>query len=196
MSRRASNDSAIAIRASIYKSAWSSASYSLSRREADIAIRPGLEPTEPDVIGRKLVALPVAAYAAPSYLKGRKRPRRARDLQDHELINFAPTHRAADLLDRIAGGGRVAYRSNTMMGQAIAARVGLGVALLPRFVGDPDGRLERLFVVKTDFVRHLWLLIHADLRQTARVRAFVDFISEAIAGERALYEGSRRRGLA
>ena len=92
----------------------------------------------------------------------------------------------------MADDARVAYRANSMTGQAMAARAGLGIALLPRFMGDNDAGLERLFAAPSADDFHLWLLIHADLRQTARVRAFVDFIAEAIIAERALYEGGRR----
>lgn len=67
---------------------------------------------------------------------------------------------------------------------------GLGIAFLPAFIGDLDVNLERLFVVPLVEDDHLWLLIHADLRQTARVRAFVDFVTEAILEERSLYEGA------
>lgn len=77
-----------------------------------------------------------------------------------------------------------------MSGQAIGARAGLGIAILPAFIGDLDVNLERLFVVPLVEDDHLWLMIHADLRQTARVRAFVDFVTEAILEERSLYEGA------
>ena len=87
---------------------------------------------------------------------------------------------------------RVVYRASSMTGQAIAARAGLGVAFLPRFAGDPDPALERLFAVSLPETFYLWLLVHADLRQTARVRTFIDFMSEAILGERSLFEGASR----
>ncbi len=162
--------------------------FSLSSRETDVAIRPGRPPIEPDVIGRKLVALKTAAYASPQYLKGRERPRRASDLKKHCLIGFVKGHWFEQVLSDLTGDARVVYRVNSMNGHAFAVRAGLGIALLPTFVGEPDGNLKRLFIVPTEN-DHLWLQIHADLRNTARVRAFVDFITEAILEERTLYEG-------
>jgi len=164
----------------------------LARREADVAIRPSKQPTEPDVVGRRLVALSSAAYASKDYLARRKRPRQLADLAAHRLIGFHKGRVGGRWLETLGDDVRVVYRANTMLGQAVAARAGLGVAVLPCFVGDPDPKLEYLFAVPAPETYHLWLLLHSDLRQTARVRAFVDFMSEAILSDRRLFEGPTR----
>lgn len=167
--------------------------YSLARREADVAIRPGESPTEPEVVGRKLVTLPLGAYATSEYLAGKKRPRRIADLASHDMIAFATGRGAEELMRGFVGDARVVIRTNSMSAQAIVARAGMGVALLPLFMGEHDPALERLFVVRSQSVYYLWLLIHADLRQTARVRAFVDFMTERIKEDRARYEGPAQK---
>lgn len=167
--------------------------FSLSRREADVAIRPGGPPTEPDIIGRKLVGLRMAAYVSPDYLKERESPQRMSELAGHHLIGFGESRRDAQTFGDIPEDAQIVYRANSMNGQAIAARAGIGVAMLPTFVGDPDPHLRRLFLMQSAAQivdTHLWILIHADLRQTARVRAFVDFITEAVRAKRSLYEAS------
>jgi DNA-binding transcriptional LysR family regulator len=167
--------------------------FSLTRREADVAIRPGRKPTEPEIIGRKLVGLATGVYASPDYLAGRKRPRRATDLNKHLLIDFGESRAnvgTSRWLRKVAPNARVVYRANGMIGQQVAAMAGLGIAVLPRFLGDPSPGLERLFAVRGKSDYSLWLLFHADLRQTARVRAFIDFITEEIEAERSLYEGT------
>lgn len=60
--------------------------------------------------------------------------------------------------------------------------------LLPCFVGDADPGLRRLGepVAKEN---RLWLLIHADLRRSARVRALVDSLVPRLVAERARFEG-------
>ncbi len=162
---------------------------SLSHREADVAIRPGHQPTEPDVIGRKLVSLQTCAYASASYLDGRERPSNASQLKQHDLIGFNNEHWLAELLSEHTSEANVVYRADGMNGQAIAARSGLGIAFLPTFIGQGDEKLQNLFTLAPIENDHLWLLIHSDLRQTARVRALVDFVTEAIIDERILYEG-------
>jgi DNA-binding transcriptional LysR family regulator len=50
-------------------------------------------------------------------------------------------------------------------------RAGLGLAALPRCVGDPDPGLVRLGGPVAEMTSALWLLTHPDLRHVARVRA-------------------------
>jgi DNA-binding transcriptional LysR family regulator len=171
--------------------------FSLSRREADVAIRPASRVDEPDVVGRVLSELAVGVYASSIYLEEHTRPRRRSDLaRDHVFISFDEARSHVGIhkwITEAAGPEAIAFRSNTIIGQVEAAKAGLGIAVLPRFVGDSEEELERLFSLKRDtWTYKLWLLMHADLRQTARVRAFVDFIVEALQGQRALFEGKRR----
>jgi len=157
--------------------------YSLTKREADVAIRPGGPPTEPDVVGRRLVRSTTAFYASPKYLEDRDVPRDIGALEGHDLIGF-PRGRS------VPGPARdddIVFRADSMTAQAIAAAAGIGVARLPTFQGDHHPGLVRLFHPPTDGDYHLWLLIHADLRQTARVRAFVDFIAAAVAADAASF---------
>ncbi|MBY3466122.1 LysR family transcriptional regulator [Rhizobium laguerreae] len=72
--------------------------------------------------------------------------------------------------------------------------VELAVGNLPCYLGDvvPE-RLVRLGEPLPDAVSELWLLMHADLSRTARVRAFNTFMAGALAGERDLLEGRRDR---
>ena len=62
---------------------------------------------------------------------------------------------------------------------------------VPCAIADPDPGLVRIAPFPGDFRLDLWLLTHEDLRQTARIRAFVDFIAEALAAQADLLEGRR-----
>lgn len=166
--------------------------FRLSKGEADVAIRPGQKPVEPDIVGRDLVKIETAAYASSVYLSATKRPRCPRDLNRHCIIDWQLRRQPASTsrwLGKVAPDAKVVYRANSMVGQKVAAVAGLGVAILPRFLGDLEPGLTRLFATPKAQDHHLWLLFHADLRQTARVRTFIDFITEAVIAERALYEG-------
>ena len=165
---------------------------SLARREADVAIRPGGRPKEADVVGRKLCDMASATYASVAYLERHGTPKRPRDLDGHNIITF-DTDRDHSLMSKWfveqAPDARVALRSSSMLGQLQAARAGIGVALLPTFMGDVEPDLVRLHDMRFERETALWLLLHADLRQTARVRAFVDFVSDALAGDYPLFRG-------
>jgi DNA-binding transcriptional LysR family regulator len=74
--------------------------------------------------------------------------------------------------------------------QLVAAKAGLGLAILPCYLGDPEPELVRALPEPVpDLARELWIVTHADLRRTARVRAFFDVVGEGIARQRDVLEG-------
>jgi DNA-binding transcriptional LysR family regulator len=75
------------------------------------------------------------------------------------------------------------------MGEVMALERGLGIGLLPSFVADTDPDIVRLFPPEAEVESSLWLVVHRDLRHMARVRAFVDFMTDALGSERDLLEG-------
>jgi DNA-binding transcriptional LysR family regulator len=77
-----------------------------------------------------------------------------------------------------------------------AAKRGIGLATLPCGLADIDPDLERVGPLPEDFTLDLRLLTHEDLRRTARIRAFLDFLAEALAAEAPLLEGRRAGGAA
>ncbi len=165
---------------------------SLSRREADVAIRPGGRPDEPDVVGRRVCTTSSATYASCAYLAEHGTPERPADLNDHTIITFDEQRAHVAFhgwFREHAPDARIALRSTSMLGQLEAARAGIGVAALPTFMGDAEPELVRLHDIDLGRPSSLWLLLHADLRQTARVRAFVDFVSEALANDPTLFAG-------
>ena len=71
---------------------------------------------------------------------------------------------------------------------ASAARAGIGLALLPCFLADPEPALERLFIADGEAETGLWLLTHEELRHTARVRAFLDFLAPRLIARRRQFD--------
>ena len=84
----------------------------------------------------------------------------------------------------------VPFRTTDAEAQIVAVRQGLGMTMLPCFVGDPDPLLVR--VPGTDLRMHgtLWLLTQGETRKTKRVRLFTDFISRRLAAYVPLLAGS------
>lgn len=177
--------------------AISNAFFSLSKREADVAIRPTRTPPE-ELVGRRLSDVAWAVYAGSRYLEEAPRPRRVADLRRHDVIagddSLAHLDVAAWLREHVPEA-RIVYRSNSVAALCAAARAGIGVAVLPCFVADPFPGLVRVLGPVDGLGSELWLLTHGDLRHTARIRAFMDFIAESIAGERRLLEGRRPAAL-
>ncbi|MDX1562603.1 MAG: LysR family transcriptional regulator [Gammaproteobacteria bacterium] len=172
--------------------ALDNAFFNLSKREADVAIRPSANPPE-ILVGRHVGDIASAIYASKSYRK----KNRSRDLGKHRwLLPDASLGHLASVqwVAREFPGAETALLSNSLLGLHAAARSGLGIAPLPCFVGDSDDALVRMSGPVAELATPLWLLTHPDLRRTGRVHAFMEFMFEAIAADRRLLAGRAKRG--
>jgi len=172
---------------------------SLSRREADVALRPGTRPDEPDVVGRLLCPGASGVYASRAYAERHGLPASAGRLAGHCFVSFSDDLRHISTrrwLEQQCPDAHISFRSNTMLGQLAAVRAGFGLAVLPCYVGDREPALVRAFVGDEQLQFGMWLLVHGDLRQTARVRAFIDFLEQAIDRHRDLFAGTAPGGAA
>ena len=151
---------------------------SLSHREADLAFR--LQPfDEPDIASRKLLSMPYGLYTR----QGSAHPR-AGDGADAALITmdtaFASMPDVA-WLRRMLPHARVVLRSNARVIQAQMCVQGIGVAVLPRPLGDSFAGLERVELGEDPPSRDTWVGYHRDLRRLARLRALLDMVLERLA---------------
>jgi DNA-binding transcriptional LysR family regulator len=167
--------------------------FSLSRREADIALRP-IRPKEGDLWGRKLSGVAWALYAAPAYLEANgSLLSSSGNVDRHALIGWEETASgigAADWLLRAAPSEGFVYRTNSLVNQLVAAKSGIGLALLPCYLGDGEAGVTRALPEPiTELNGELWIVTHADLKGTARVRAFFDLVGDGLTRERELFEG-------
>ena len=74
---------------------------------------------------------------------------------------------------------RVALRTSSIATVLEAVRLGWGAGDLPCFVGDDTSGLERAFPGEKPELLDVWLIVHADVQRTARVRALVDALARA-----------------
>ena len=168
--------------------------FRLGRGEADVALRPDTRPTEDDVVPRLLSPMECALYASERYLAQAGWPRRRADLKKHRLVDLDETLAHvpyARFVLQFGSSSNVVFRSSSFLGVATAIEQGVGIGVAPCFLMDERPSVVRLFGLEPSLQSALWLLIHRDLRHMARVRAFVDFVTEAIERERDLLEGRR-----
>lgn len=163
--------------------------FSLSKREADIAI--SLErPTEGRLVSRKLTDYRLGLYAAPAYLKRAGPVDALDDLARHTVIGyiaeliFTPE---LDYLPQVLPQLRPQLTSSNLVAQFNACRAGAGLCILPEFMAAQVDDLVQVLPTEITLTRTFWLILHADLRDTARVRAVADFIVEEVEANRALF---------
>ncbi|WP_108790730.1 LysR substrate-binding domain-containing protein [Erythrobacter sp. Alg231-14] len=165
----------------------------ISRHEADVAVRVDNNPPQ-SLVGKRLFPYYEAAYASQAYLD-------AHDFEaEPEAARWISWKETQDkFIDRTkeAGFGKVplwGYFPDPAV-QRAAARAGLGLALLPCFIGDADPELVRASERRPLKARHIWLLTHSDLRRTARIRAFMDFAEKVLREAEPAFQGIRQQNL-
>lgn len=169
-------------------------SLDLTRREADIAIRL-TRPRDSALVARKVGEIALAPYASETYLAQRGLPELARGLAGHDAIGYAEAAAKwpeARWLAESAPGARVAVRCNSVLSVVAATAAGLGVGVMPCLSGDREPGLRRVAPVVDALRRDIWLVVHPDLQQNARVRATLQFLAELIHRERPLLSGQGR----
>ena len=144
---------------------------SLSRREADIALRL-VRPKESSNVIRRIGRMPFALYAHRDY---------AASVASADWTFIAYDDSLADMpqqrwLLEIAGSRPVVCELSDISSHLAASRTGAGVAGLPCFIGDADADLVRLEHDGDAFARDIWLVVHRDLRRLKPVRVVMDYV--------------------
>ncbi|EPG2130444.1 LysR family transcriptional regulator [Stenotrophomonas maltophilia] len=148
---------------------------SLSRREADIALRL-VRPKESSNVIRRIGRMPFALYAHRDYAASVVPPDWTFIAYDESLADM-PQQR---WLLEVAGSRPVVCELSDISSHLAAARTGAGVAGLPCFIGDADADLVRLEHDGDAFARDIWLVVHRDLRRLKPVRVVMDYVVDII----------------
>ncbi|MEO8062692.1 MAG: LysR family transcriptional regulator [Pseudomonadota bacterium] len=161
----------------------------LGRREADIALRVR-RPTDPALFGRRLTGVAWALYGGPQH-GNLRREAGAFNFSRASVIGWEEPARivAGDWIAANVPSDRIFYRSNSLVNQLMAVRAGIGIALLPCYLADADDGIRRITGVLAEPASELWIVTHKDLRNTARIRAFLTVIGDAIVAARRSFEG-------
>ena len=150
---------------------------SLSKGEADIAIRGGV-PTDEALVGKKIADVAWSIYASRSYVERYGSPKSPEDLNGHRVIGFVDgmrDHKAARWLRSKAPRATVCGESGNIPSVLLAVKSGACLAPLPAPLGDSDGELVCVLGPIPELSYPMYLLTHRDLRKVPRVSAFFDF---------------------
>jgi len=151
---------------------------SLSKREADIVL-PAVN-NQPDyMVGKKLAPIHVHLYASSNYVQEHGAPKMPEDIFDHRIL--LPNESLAGLpankwLRQHGDEEKTEACCDKLSGLYHLAVLGMGLTVLPHYLGRSDPRLVELMPLPEDCNHHIWILTHPDIRFTARVKAFMQFM--------------------
>jgi DNA-binding transcriptional LysR family regulator len=147
----------------------------IARREADLALR-FVAPESGDLRMRRLASIGFALYASQDYLSRNPSPGSRAGFAGHDAVLFEEGFRGSPSYASLTSplrDARAAVRANSMLSLVEAVAIGLGVGALTCYLGDADSRLRRVFPDLPAQREDLWLVVHADVQRTGRVRALI-----------------------
>jgi DNA-binding transcriptional LysR family regulator len=156
----------------------------LSMREADLAIRLR-QPVQPDLIQRRLFTVHFHAYASAEYLKKHGQPLALEDLDKHRILAYGGGSNAPYLnninalptLGRDAKNPRTpALTVNNITALHNAVEKGVGIAILPDYMIQPESELVRLLSEADMPELDCYLVYPEEVKSVARVQVFRDFL--------------------
>jgi DNA-binding transcriptional LysR family regulator len=152
---------------------------SLTRREADVAVRGSNRPPE-NLVGRRVGDIQTALYASKAYLKS---VGRHASLDDYLFVG--PDESLSHLeqskwLHRNVSPERIKVRVDSLVGMVDAVLHGAGAGMLLCPLADAQPSLVQLAPPSRPLDTQIWILTHPDLKQVARIRAFTQFLFDAL----------------
>ncbi len=157
---------------------------SLSQREADIAIRLSNSPPE-TLIGKRVVTVASAIYGNKDYLQQMHDAGKKPEWIGVECCGF---HKS--WTKQYCHNDPHNFISDDTLLTLSALREGVGVSIIPCFMGDADPLLQRYAKPDPSHNLGLWILMHPDLKRTARVLAFREHMIHSILEKENLFTGA------
>ncbi len=160
----------------------------LPMREADVAIRMK-EPSQADLIRGRLMSVHMRLYASPEYLDAHGRPEVVEDLSDHRLIcqnttSFQVSAGARLVQEILAQSGASTLTVNNYFGVLQGVLSNLGIGVLPDYIIEDFANLERVLPNLESHEVPVFLAYPEELRQSKRIAAFRDFVTDEIIAHR------------
>ncbi|OYX41807.1 MAG: LysR family transcriptional regulator [Rhodobacterales bacterium 32-67-9] len=156
----------------------------LPMREADVAIRMK-EPSQADLIRRRLMSVRMRLYATPEYLATEGTPSGLEDIAEHRLISQNPATAqvaagATLVQSLLAQDIRSTLTVNNYYGVLQAVLYNLGIGVLPDYLTEDFPNLVRVLPEVESSEVPVFLAYPEELRHSKRISAFRDFVMEEI----------------
>lgn len=163
-------------------------SFSLSQREADIAITIE-QPDQGRLVSSRLTDYTLGLYASKDYLARETMPQTVEDLKDHRRIGYVEDLIYSPSLNytgEIMRNWDAGFEISSAIGQTEAVLSGAGIGILHNYIARHHASLVRV-LPDISIRRAYWTIYHESARDLARVRMVADFLHELVREERQIF---------
>lgn len=163
-------------------------SFSLSQREADIAVT--LErPEQGRLVSSKLTDYTLGLYASRIYTGAHGLPGDTEALKSHRRIGYVEDlifSQSLNFTGEIMRNWDAGFEISSAIGQTEAVRSGAGIGILHNYIARQYADLIRVMPA-TSIQRTYWTIFHESARDLARVRIAADFLHEIVREEKGVF---------
>jgi DNA-binding transcriptional LysR family regulator len=156
--------------------------FNLSRREADVAVRVG-NFDQGDLVERKVADVSYGLYASEAYVSRHGRPDFGKKGAGQHVVSLNPSPIKVipiEWMKTMLPRAAVVLRTNGVQSHVAAIEAGEAIAALPRVIGDRKPRLIRFATPIPEPSQPVKIGVHADLRDTPRIRSLIDFLVQEL----------------
>lgn len=152
----------------------------LVRREADIAVRFGGAGAQQSLITRRIATIGMGFYAAPDYLDLKGRPAVFEELAGHDVVasGLGEDPSLFETIDGKQSQGRVSLLSLSPLGTFRGLEAGMGVGIASHWRSRARPTLERVLPEVEVKPIEVWLVAHAEVKKSARIRIVYDHLAK------------------
>ena len=163
----------------------------LVRREADIGFRLA-RPSQLDLVARRTISFHYGLYGSNDYLERYGHPKTIRDFREHYFVGYDETYytsRNLKRLEKLFGLDRILTRSTSGSGILATVSEGVGLGITSCYFANQLPNLERILPDSFDFRFDGWLVTHADIYKSVRIKTVFDFLIEKLEEDTAKFAG-------
>lgn len=157
----------------------------LAAREADVALRTTDDPPA-NLVGKRICQVGYAIYGSHPVLQ--RIQQEPDDIEIPCITWIGDGHTLPPWIEKNFPDARRVYRTSELGLMIQMVKHGLGIAQMPCIFCDNDSDLTRIPAAFVEKGWGLWVLSHVDLRTTARVRIFRDFLVAELENQKKFIE--------
>jgi len=149
----------------------------LAKLDAEVTVRPA-QTLPPELTGVNVGTMTFRAYATKEYLAGHA----SRDLSEHRWLGVT------DVLSRSPAGDwlqevspeHIVFKTDSFLTLANVAETGMGVAILPSFLGIQSQKLLPVPMFPKKLGTPVWVASHVDLTTSENVAVCIEFLTAQV----------------